>query len=298
MSVGPENETEAATSTTELVVVPADPSEAEKARPRRTIRVWLVVVLVMVVLLVMVAVVLEVVGRQLATGYVREGIVSALKLPADATVDVDLGAGSVLLQAARGSFDTVRVHVPAFPLDAGTGTGGAGGGVGSIPAEAEIIASGVPTDMTQPVSALAITLTLPESSVARFTDSLSGITITSMTLTEGVIRVDGTVSMLFVTVPVGVDLQPGAVAGGISFTPKTVRVGGNQLSVDDLRANPFFGTLTDGILAARTVCVAPSLPQALTFDSVEVVGSTLVVRLNADGVALGDPRFSTAGTCP
>ncbi len=45
------------------------------------------------------------------------------------------------------------------------------------------------------------------------------------------------------------------------------------------------------------MCVADSLPQALTVVDVQVVGTNLVVKVNGDGTPLSGPGLSTMGVC-
>ena len=73
-------------------------------------------------------------------------------------------------------------------------------------------------------------------------------------------------------IPVAVDLAPGASDGGITFDPVTVYLGEDPISVADLRNSPEFSALAGDLLRTQTVCVANSLPQALTVDDVKVVG--------------------------
>jgi len=55
--------------------------------------------------------------------------------------------------------------------------------------------------------------------------------------------------------------------------------------------------LAGQLLASQTFCVAEYLPQALTLTDVDVVGETLVLKINGDGTALGGPEIATMGVC-
>jgi hypothetical protein len=100
-----------------------------------------------------------------------------------------------------------------------------------------------------------------------------------------------------VVIPLAVDLAPAAQDGAITFDPVTIYVGEDPISVADLRNSPEFSSIAGDLLRTQTVCVANSLPQALTVVDVQVIGSDLVVRVNGDGTPLSGPGLSTMGVC-
>jgi LmeA-like phospholipid-binding len=262
--------------------------EVAPEKPVRRRRRWMgtLIALVIVVIVLLVAFfIADAVARQYATGIVREKIVAALKLDPGSRVDVDLGSGSILLQAATGSLEELRVHIPEFTL-------------GEITGEAEVMATGVPIDTSTPLDTLEIEVTVSEANVQKLSGYLSGIDLTSVTLADKLIRIGSNLDVFFTSVPVAVDLAPAATADGISFEPVTVLLGDQQVSVDDLRAIPGISGVVGNLLGSRTVCVASYLPAALTVDDVTVVGSDLVVSINGDGVALDGEGMSERGICP
>ncbi len=265
---------------TVVIEVPAPP----KKKRRRWIGV-LIAVVVLVILLVVGFFVADAYAKTYAENYVRERIVEVLKLDPAAKVDVDLGSGSVLLQAARGALDQVNVHVDTITF-------------GDISGEAQITATQVPLDSSKPLDKLGIQVTVTEENVTKLSGFLSGIDLKTIELKDGLIRIGTDFSFLFISVPVSVDLNPTAKDGGINFDPVTILLGEQQISVADLRGNPQFSALAGDLLRSRDFCVAGFLPQALTLDTVQVVGTTLVVGIDGDGTALSDPALSTLGTCP
>jgi hypothetical protein len=248
------------------------------------VRIVLIVIGVLV-LLVVVFFVADAAAKRYATDTVRARIIEVLGLDASTPIGVDLGPGSILLQAARGSIDTVTVTADRISW-------------GDLTGSARVVATGVPLDSTKPVGTLGIVVTVTEANVAKLAGYLSGITLTKIELTEGVIRASADVTVLFATLPVAVDLLPSAHDGAIAFDPTTIRVGTTQLSVDDLRTNPLIGSLAGDILRSQQVCIASYLPKALVVDGVAVVGSQIQISIRGDGTALGDPGLSTLGTCP
>ncbi len=215
----------------------------------------------------------------------KERIIQVLALPADTPIDVTLGEGSIILQALAGAIN--EVDVTADDLTFGQLTG-----------DATIHATKVPLDGSVPVDQLRISMTITEEHVRDLAGSLSGLELASIELEDEVIKIGSEFNLFnIIVIPVAVDLSPGASDGGITFDPVTVYLGEDPISVADLRDSPEFSALAGDLLRTQTVCVANSLPQALTVDGVEVVGSTLVVSVNGDGVALADPRLGTMGTC-
>jgi LmeA-like phospholipid-binding len=267
----------------ETLVIEVAPEKPAKRRRR-----WMgpLIALVIVVIVLLIAFFVgDAFARQYATGLVKEKIVAALGLDPDSEIDVNLGDGSILLQAATGSLDDLRVHIPEFTL-------------GEVTGEAEITATGVPIDTTKPLESMNIEVTIDEANVQKLSGYLSGIDLTSIDLQDQLIRISANIDVLFTTIPVSVDLAPSATNGGISFEPVTVLLGDQQLSVDDLRAIPGISGIVGNLLGSRTVCVASYLPQGLVVDDVTVVGSDLVVSINGDGVALDGVGLSQQGTCP
>ena len=274
-----------------LVIEPLDDGatleiERELEPPRKKRRFgWLIAIVVVAAVLVVGFFVGDHFARQYATDLVRERIIEVLKLDKNTEIAVGLGSGSILLQAIGGSVNDVTVDIPELEL-------------GEISAGASVTAAGVPLDMSKPVEKLGITVTVTKEQAQKLKTFLSGIDLTSIELGGGVISV-GTDFDVFglLKVPVSVDLAPSATEGGIAFDPQTIVLDGNPISVQDLRNNPLVSALAGQLLASQTFCVAEYLPQALTLTDVDVVGETLVLKINGDGTALGGPEIATMGVC-
>lgn len=257
-----------------------------KSPPKRRRRIgWLISLIVVVGLIVAGLFVADSLARDYAEGYVRDQIVEVLNLDPDTGVDVDLGTGSLLVQAAAGSINAVTIDIEEISF-------------GTIAGPARITGSGVPLDSTIPVDQLAIQLTFTEEDVRTLASFLSSTQLKSIELSNGLINVSTEFSALFITVPVAMGLQVSAVDGGISFEPQTVTLGSNELSVADLRNNALFSGIAEQFLKSRDFCVASYLPAALRVTEVNVIGESLTVLVDGSGVALSDPAFSTLGTCP
>lgn len=265
-------------------ISPAEPISTPPKKRRRWLG-WLIAVAVVIVLAIVGFIVGDTLARQYATDYVRQQVIQVLALPQDTEVDVDLGSGSLILQAMRGSIDEVTVGIDELT-------------VGAITGSARLVATDVPLDGAQPLNTLGIVVTIPEGEVRKLAGNFSGLELKTIDLADGLITIGTEVTILsFLTIPLSIDLAPTASEGSISFDPQVIRAGDDEISVADLRANALFSSIAGDLLNAQDFCVADSLPQALTITKVAVVGTTLVVTLSGDGAALGGPAMSTMGTC-
>lgn len=262
------------------------PMVVEVAAPRKRHRLRLVIILLAVLVLLVVAfLVADGAAKRYATGYVKDNIVEVLQLPPGTPVDVDLGGGSIILQAIAGGIDKVTVDVRSLTF-------------GELTGAAHLVATNVPLDSSQPLDQLGITVTMSQGDVRTLATSLSGLQLDTIEVGEGVITIGTELDVLFFAVPVAVDLEPSARDGAIGFEPKTVRLGGSEISVPDLLATPQLGDLAADLLRSRQVCVASYLPEALIIRDVRVEKTNLVVTIDGDGTALGGSGLSTNGTCP
>lgn len=262
-----------------------EPVETSPPRKRRRWLGWLIALLVLVVLVIVGFIVGDSLARQYAKDYVREQVIQVLELPAQTEVDVELGTGSIILQAIRGSIDEVTVGIDELT-------------VGAITGSARLTATDVPLDGAKPLNTLGIVVTIPEAEVRKLAGNFSGMELKTIDLADGLITIGTEVNILnFLTIPIAIDLAPTAKEGAISFDPQVIRAGEDEISVADLRANALFSSIAGDLLNARDFCVADSLPQALSITRVAVVGTDLVVALSGDGTALGGPEMATVGTC-
>ena len=259
--------------------------ETKPTRKKRRWLPWLIALVVLLILLVVAFFVGDAFARQYATGYVRERIVEALDLDPATPIDVDLGTGSILLQAASGSINEVHVGIDNVAF-------------GDVSGSAQLVATGVPVSGEQPVDTLGIEVTIDEENVQKLAGSLSELDLKSIRLGDGLITVSTDLNVVIFTLPVTVGLQPSASEGGISFEPETLTLNDQAISVEDLRNNPVVGGLASQLLASQDFCVASYLPKAFTISDVDVVGSNLVVKVNGDGAVLSGSDLTSKGTCP
>jgi hypothetical protein len=243
-----------------------------------------VVVAIVLVVLIVGAFIADAAAKAYARDQIRTQLVSALGLPASADVTVDVGPGSILLQALTGSVATVDVGVPKLAF-------------GELVGAADIHATRVPLDTGKPLGTLSVNYAVTERNVAAIGRDLSGVDITSVTLKGSQIVAAAKLTVLGTTVPVSLGLNPSVSAGQLVFTPADIRVAGQTFTAAQLAASPLFRSLARSLLKQQSVCVAQYLPKALTATGVQIAGGSLIVSFSGDGTALGGPAFTTKGSC-
>jgi hypothetical protein len=271
-----------ANPTVELVV--DSESKRAAAKPKRPRLIWGIIGGVVIIILIVGVVLVETVGRSVATQLVRDKIVASLGLESNDGVAVDLGSGSLIVQALTGGVDVVTVDIDSFEVN-------------GITSSARLVATEVPLNQSKPLETLAIDVTMPGNQIDKLAGSLSGLELDSIELNGSAIRVSTVFELLFIRIPVAVDLLPVAAGDAIAFEPQSVLLGDEEISVADLRENRLFSGLAGSLLDSREFCVASSLPTALSIDEVEVQGTDLVIRLSADGIPLDDATWKEYGTC-
>ena len=255
----------------------------EKRKRRRGLG-WLIALGVIIVIVVVGWIVGDIVARDFAERFVREKVTEIFQLDADATMDVEIGPGSLLAQAITGSIDSVDVAVDDVSF-------------GAISGDLDLSLSGIPLDSSLPVEKMRVQLAVPEANLAGLSSYLSGAKLTDISLVEDRVAIATEFQVFGFDVPVGVELLPAVVDGEIAFDPSVITVNGADISVDALREGPFAGIARD-LLGQRSFCVGEYLPAALTLTDVDVLSKRLVVKLSGDGAALGGTGLSTMGTCP
>jgi hypothetical protein len=129
----------------------------EQPKKRRRLVGWLIALGALVVLLVIGYFVAEQAARSYAADRIHDELASAFDLDADHPMQIDLGGGSLLLQAASGTVDNVDVAIDDVPL-------------GDITGDITLAAAGIPLDTDLPVDTVAATATVDEANVAKLRD--------------------------------------------------------------------------------------------------------------------------------
>lgn len=262
----------------------ATPASPVELAPRRRRRAWPWVLVILVVLLAAAAVAADVLVRGIAERAIAQELSSALDVPDDASVEVRIGGGSVLLQALAGGLDRVDVTVDDLAL-------------GPLTGDLTIVAEGVPLDPGAATRELRGRYSIPEEALSALAPEVAGATVDDVHVDGSEVVASGSAVIFGATLELGLGLTPSIVDGDLAVDPTSVRIGADTFTAEQLRANPLFGGLADAILQQRRVCIADRLPAALTLTSLQAGGSELVATLDASGVPLGGDAFQQRGVC-
>jgi hypothetical protein len=276
-----------------LPVDPAQPEPAQPAQPETVVvekprrRRWpIVVAIVLGVLLILGIVgfvVAEAIAKDYARDYVRDKIVAVFALPEDAEVDVELGPGSIILQALAGRVDQVDVDVPEVSF--GTASGAV-----------QLHAEGVPLDSEQPVDVLRVEFAAGADDLAALGQS-AGSTAPNFEFADGEVTLSSEFNLFGSTIPIALSLEPSAAEGALVLTPTSVSIGGETFEAG-ASDDSIFGQLVSSLLQPQTLCIASNVPQALVLSDASIADAELVLTFDADGASFGGPELSTPGTCP
>jgi LmeA-like phospholipid-binding len=259
--------------------------DANARRKRHRGRNFVIGLIIVIVLLIAAFFIVDRVVRDYAEGQVKQEVASSLGLPSTKPVAVDLGDGSILLQAAFGSINNATITVDPLTLDGITGA-------------ATMSASDIPLDNSKPVGKLTVDVSIP---VASLETKLSGVSWLKplnpqVTLDGQQIDVAGAVSLFGAKLPVTVTLTPGVKDGEPTFQVDTAKVGTVSVSASVLENYvPGFAQIAD---LGNSVCIADALPKDLVLTSITLTGDSAVYTLNGDGAELNSAALSQKGTCP
>ncbi|MGV8876737.1 MAG: LmeA family phospholipid-binding protein [Rhodoglobus sp.] len=240
---------------------------------------------IIAVLVIASVIIVETVGRAAAERLVRAEIATALGITTVTSVDVDLGPGSLIVQAITGGIDEVTITADHFEVN-------------GLTASVRLVATDVPLIQTEPLNTLSLQIAIPGGEVSKLAATLSGLELDSIALQTDTIRVSTVLSLAFISIPVAVDLLPVVAAGSLGFEPQSIVLADQNISVPDLRNNPLLSGVAGTLLSTQTFCVASAMPAALTIDSAAIRNNELIVELSADHIALGDARWQQFGSCP
>ncbi|MFC5501174.1 DUF2993 domain-containing protein [Lysinimonas soli] len=261
--------------------MPAAPGTGTgRARRRR----GLIALAVVLVVLALGTVVADAAARAYAESQIRQKLVSALGVAPGTPVSVDIGGGSVLLQALGGRFDSLDVAIPKLSY-------------GELVGAATVHATSVPLDGSAPLGTLAVGYSVDEKNMTALASRLSGLPLDTITLESGRIVATATVRVLGFGIPIGLGLTPSVSNGQMVFTPSSIQVSGQTFTAQQLRTTPGFSQVARALLTQRSFCLAQYLPKALTVTSVTVADHRLTLSASGDGAVLGGTDLTTKGGC-
>lgn len=263
-------------------VATSEPAPAPKKR-----RGWIVALVILGVLVVLAIVgffVADAIAKSYARDYVRERIVEVLNLPEDADVSVDLGGGSMILQALAGRVDTVDVVVPDAAF-------------GDLSGRLELRATGVPLDAAAPVETLAVDFALAADDLAALSQGEDADDAPEFAIVDGELTLSSEFEFFGIALDWGLAAVPSAADAQLVLTPTRLTIGDATFEAgeDD---DSFLGQIARALLQPQSLCVASEVPEALSLSDAAIDGDQLVLTFVGDGAALGGSEFSTPGTCP
>lgn len=225
----------------------------------------------------------EKLGRDFATGLVKDQISGALGVPSDDGVTVDLGSGSLIAQAVSGGLDGVHITADAVPI-------------GTATASVVLDATGVPLDTGGSISKLSASVVLDEAALLSLSSSLTDAPVSAVDLADGALVLTTTTAAFGQELPATVTMTPSAGEGVVAFTVTAMTVNNEPVDVAAAQAGAY-GPAAAAAATPRSLCVAGFLPAALALDEVTVAGDTLVLGLSGSNVALSGGGLGTRGEC-
>lgn len=251
---------------------------ASPARRRGRGFVVLGVILVVLAALVVVA---ELVARQMVPDMIRASVVERLGLPAEHPVDVEVD-GILIPQLLVGTLADVRIASQDVTVGAFSGDVTAHGE--GVPIRGDRAAAGGTAEVRMTTEQLRSLL-----------GTIEGIPAEAIELEAPNVTASTEVELLGARIPLGLVLEPRAADGELVLAPIEGTVAQATVTADQLRQQ--FGSLLEPLLQDRRVCVASSLPAALTLDAIEVVDDEVVAGFAVDGGIIHDPALQANGTC-
>jgi hypothetical protein len=255
------------------------------AKKRHRGRNALIVILVIVIVMVAGFFVGDYFAKKYATNYVRDQIASSLGLPSSAPVSVDLGSGSILLQAAAGHLNDVNVGIDPIVLQGLSGS-------------ATLVAHGVPLSQTDPVQSLRVKVLVPTSTVEKAISLVPQIASLKpkVAIVGKRVSVTGTLYVFGFPQGIGATLTPKVTKGVPGFTIDTASFDGATVTASVL--DRYLPGLTTLLESGTSLCIANQLPKAFTLTGIALKGQSIVSTFDGDGVELNSTTLAQKGTCP
>ncbi len=139
------------------------------------------------------------------------------------------------------------------------------------------------------------TVTLDATQLKGLLSGIDGLPVDSVALAAPNVTMTFPLTVLGVSVPVGVALTPGASGGELVLTPVSLQIAGAQVTADALRQR--LGSLADPVLRDWRVCLAGDLPRGIRLEDVRVAGSDLAATFAIDGDIAVDASLRETGSC-
>lgn len=256
-------------------VLPGAGAPQRRRRPR-----WLRLLLwigIPVVVIVVLLVVVDSAARAYAEQRVSDEIEKNLPADVKGQVTTHIGGFSVLQQYLSGTFQRVELDAPKVVAN-------------GAPLSAKLVATGVPTDFSKPISHATGTLSIGQDSLNKLVQ-IPGAT-GDITLGAGTIGYDGSISLLGLPVQYTVTATPEAAGDQVLLKPEkaNLKTGAGNVNLDRL-----LQALTSQ--GPFPVCAAQYLPEGVQVDDIQVSPGHATVRLTASDFVMNDTFLKSKGSC-
>lgn len=252
--------------------------EAPAASPRSKRRRWPWVLAAVIVVVVALLVAAELIARALVPGIVADKLRTALSLPADHAVQVEVD-GWALPQVIAQRLDHVTASSDGVAL-------------GTLTADISGTADGVAFDGGMESARISADVSA-EQILALV--STAGVPLEDVTFGDEVVTGSTTLTVFGQRIPISLTLAPAVADGDLQLTAESADVGGITLTADGVRER--FGNLANAVIGPWPVCLRGQLPTGVHLTTVTVSPDGLVAAADLDGRIALDPALQAMGTC-
>lgn len=255
---------------------PQQSASAGSRRPRWLKPVvWVVGIVLALVVLFFIA---DAILRSYAEGQVAKQIKSELPTGITANdLSVDIGGFSVIGQYLGGSFQQVTLTADKVKVN-------------GVPAEAKVVAEGIPTDFSKPVDHVHGAFVIDQEAANRLI-SIPNSTST-ITFGAGTLGYSGKSELFGLPIQFHATVVPKANGKTVELTPKSVKVTGASTGLD-------LSGIVSNLLGNKPIplCVAQYLPKGVSVTDVTVKKGEASAAVSASDIVLDGNTFSTHGSC-
>lgn len=257
-------------------VARADGSGGSRPARRRGRRA-LIVVAVLLLVLAALAIVADLVVRSIAQTTIAQAVEDQLPERVTGEVTAEVGGFSVLAQLLTGEAERVELSAPELLVD-------------GTPIAVDVVATGVPLDLAQPVDRIGAEVRIDQTSLDDL--ALAQGVAGDLTLGDGVVGYTGTVRVLGVPIEYRATAEPEAAGDRVLLRPVGAEVAAGGASLD-------LSGAVDAVLGGDPVeiCVADRLPEGLVLQSIDVANGEATVRVGGSGLVLDEEHLTRTGSC-
>jgi len=258
------------------------PTPPKRRRPARRLLVTLIALLALVAVFFAVDAGLRSYAQNRIAGEIDAGLPAGVS----GDVDVTIGGASVIVQYLTGSFERVELTAPTLTVN-------------DVPASVSIVATGVPTDTSQPIGHVAGTIDLDQAALNTLlqtalaeADADPAARNAELELGTDQITYTGELSVFGLPIGYQATATPSVTADSLVLTPTDARVTSGAGGLD-------VSGLLDLALGDEpiSVCMAQYLPQGVTLTDVETTPERARITLESSTLTLTEQSLSTLGSC-